>query len=667
MKRLLILFITSFLLLQVDATTYYVKVAGGTGTGLDDANAWSYSYLYGKTLSAGDIVLFKRGDVFVGQHYAKDGVTYDAYGTGASPIISGFTTLASWTLSSGNIYYATLDVPKLNGVTVDGLVVGMGRYPKTGYLTYTTHSANTSITGTTIGTLPFSFVGAEVVMKKYRWILDRHTITAQSGNTITYSTSTSYGNNSVYNPYDGQGYFIQNSINCLTQDGDWWYDVTNKRLYVYFSSTPSGRVVKASNISQVVPLNSSNGITFNNIDFEGGDNAIVCNSANNITINNCNFRQQGANGIYAITARNINVTGGSISNALNNSIFAEYQVNKVTLTGITITNSGMVAGAGTSGDGSYGCLFINGDTTTVTGCSISNTGFNGIHFVGNKVLIQNNFVTNTNNVKDDGGGIYAVTTTNITQTNRVIDHNIITNIVGSPAGTEDQGNATGFAQGIYLDDYTNGTIVSNNFIQNAPTGILANGGHDNSITGNTTFDCANGLLFKVYNSRSVRNMTVTGNKFVAKTAGQYTLFVEQQYNESPSLWGTINNNYYARPISEGATIGWYQWNYSGASNVTTNYTVAGWNTASGFDAASLPSQVTTTVAGNIRADYNFSSSVLNVPLSALYKDVANNSYNGNIALQAYSGSVLVVAGTLASPTAPTLNGGVYLYRKVIVY
>ena len=260
------------------AKIYYVKVNGGTGAGTDTATAWSYANQFNRTQYPGDTVLFKRGEVFAGQFYAKSGssaqpVVYGAWGTGSNPVISGFTTLKSWTLFSGRIYYANLAATAMvQGVVLNGVAKGMGRYPNTGYLTYTSHVTNTSITGAPVGAIPFDPTGAEVVIRKFRFILDRHYVTGRSGNTLTYDATNFYGSNSYYSPVDGNGFFIQNSLSTLDQDGEWYYDKSTQRLYMYLSTgSPAGQSVKVSTIDQLVPLNQASYITFMGLDFEGAN------------------------------------------------------------------------------------------------------------------------------------------------------------------------------------------------------------------------------------------------------------------------------------------------------------------------------------------------------------------------------------------------------------
>ncbi|MEO6906540.1 MAG: hypothetical protein ABI210_01490, partial [Abditibacteriaceae bacterium] len=252
----------------VSAATYYVANNGAdTNAGNSKSAPWQTLVKINATaFRPGDNVLFQRGDTFYGSvtvhnsGTSENPIVYSAYGTGAAPIISGFTTLSNWTLLSGNIYYASLDVPSLNMVTVDDVVKAMGRYPNSGYLSYENHTENTSITDNQLTATP-DWTGAEVVIRKYRWILDRQFITSQVGGTLNYNALRTYGNNNAYKPLNGNGYFIQGSLAALDTPGEWYYDKTNKRLYMYFAGRPLGKVVKASSVDRNGTVNSQSYIT----------------------------------------------------------------------------------------------------------------------------------------------------------------------------------------------------------------------------------------------------------------------------------------------------------------------------------------------------------------------------------------------------------------------
>ena len=102
--------------------TYYVKNGGNNAaSGLSDALAWeTFAYAASKTYSAGDSILFKRGDTFAisynttwtlsGTGSEGNVITVGAYDSGAKPILTQLeTTSGSWTYyGSGNIWYKSI-------------------------------------------------------------------------------------------------------------------------------------------------------------------------------------------------------------------------------------------------------------------------------------------------------------------------------------------------------------------------------------------------------------------------------------------------------------------------------------------------------------------------------------------------------------------------------
>lgn len=563
-------------------TTYYVTPAGsGTGTGLDSNNTLSYAALYPKALAYGDIVKFKAGNVYYGQHYPKDGVTYDRYSAGANPVISGYTTLTGWTLSSGNVWYVNLP-GSIRGVSVDGTLRGYGRYPNTGYLTYTSHSGNSSITGTTVGSLPNSFVGGEVVIKKWRYLLDRHMITGRAGNTLSFTSTNFYGNSSNDEPTDGNGYFIQNHPAALDLPGEWSSD--GSKLFMSFpDGNPSAHVVKAATIDVLVALNSTVGATFQNIDFEGANTVLNNNFTYGVSIFNCNIRQCGM-GVYGDGCGNLRVGAGTtITDAWSNGILVEANGHNTIVDNVTLNRTAIIPGMGQSGDGRYNGIGVAGINTTITNCIVRNTGFNGIAFDGDTVLVEHNLIDTFCTLKDDGGGMYtfaafpnaSIGYTGI-KSDRKIRNNIILNAIGAPDGAQGNGDPAGEAAAIYLDGFSNHTEVSGNSGAHGPwAGIFINGNSDNQILNNTMFDFRQQLLVSehaVSGNGSVRNLTVTGNKLIARTTGQRSLWVTfgNGIADNPVNLGSWNNNVYARPLDDSLTITLFRPNQGFYQDMTLN-------------------------------------------------------------------------------------------------
>lgn len=637
MKKLLTILLV-FISVQIFATDYYVDAdAEGGGDG-SISSPYTFAEANSTTFSPGDNVLFQRGDIFygtltIGQSGTSGSqITFSAYGTGANPVITGFTTLTSWTDNGSGIYYATLDVPRLNIVTLDGNVVGMGRYPNSGYLNIESHSGNTSITDSQLTGTP-DWTGAEIAIRKDRYIIDRHVVTNQSGSTLTYSALYDYGDNQSYSPIDGCGYFFQNDIKCLDGLGDWYYDVSANRLYMYFGESPVSHSIKAGNNAENVVGYSKSYINIENIDFEGAniDGAHIEGGAH-ISFSNCNFSSQGGNGIYALNSDYITVSGGSITDALNDGMFFEYNTNHCTIDGVSLRNSGMIVGASKSGDGMMQGIYMDGNYNTVRNCDVVNSGYNGITFNRDYALIEYNFVDSFCIVKDDGAGIY----TSISDS-AIIRNNIVLNAIGSTEGYA----GSVVAAGIYIDEgggNHNATIDSNT-VANAPyAGIFIHRNGGNHITNNIVFNCGAQVWIIEGAIGQVRNMVITGNQFISKTATQKTIYnYVTQVADDPSLFGTFDNNYYARPIDDNKTI------YTYLQGVITARSLSEQQTYMSQDVNSNKSPFEVASADSIFFAYNYSSSAIDYSLSEPIVELdGTTKHSSTITIQPYSSVVGLV-------------------------
>ena len=100
------------------ATTYYVSSSTGNDTNSGTLSApWqTVGHVNGQTFQPGDSILFKRGDVWneslvpASSGSSGNPITFDAYGTGAPPNLTGYYVVPStaWQLVSGNAWKAWL-------------------------------------------------------------------------------------------------------------------------------------------------------------------------------------------------------------------------------------------------------------------------------------------------------------------------------------------------------------------------------------------------------------------------------------------------------------------------------------------------------------------------------------------------------------------------------
>lgn len=655
--------------INADAATYYFSSADGddsrTSTQAQNSlTPWkSIDKLNSifSSLQAGDVILFKRGDVFYGSISIKKSgnsrapISFDAYGSGVNPIITGLTEITSWTSIGDNLWVSANAVSNLftlNMVTVNGQFVPIGKWPNSGYNTINASSGGTSLTS---NSLTDNWVGGTVVIRKNHWILDKSTIIHQSGNTIDFTNPTNY------NSQNGWGFFIQNTKEACDIQNEWWYSAS-KKIGIYSSSTPAG--VRVAAVDNLVDISSYSFINFSNLTFQGSNSATVTiSNGNNIDFENCDFLFQGMNGFTVESAAHHITLNNCTANYTNNDFISGGGSSNWKLTNNIITNTAQVPGMGNSADGNYIAIYNIGANSLVQYNVIKKTGYSGIDFRGPGISVLNNLVDTFCNVKDDGAGIYTFTgSTPTIYSQRVVSNNIVLNGGGASEGTN---TAHEDAYGIYMDDNSSNVTVDRNTVANCGSaGIFLHGVRDITVTNNTlynnmrTIPATYGQIYIQASSghKETRNLTITGNKFISKENDQLVATFTADQNDL-GLFGSFNDNYYCRPINDNATI---VLNSSG--NQTTN--LAGWKSSFKQDVLSKKSPKTISNTKDLRFEYNPTSSDKTINLGATYMDVAGKNYKGSITLAPYSSVVLIyISGT---PVSITNEGGQYLVGAVLV-
>jgi uncharacterized repeat protein (TIGR02059 family) len=653
-----------FLSLTSYATDYYVSSSGNdSSNGLSSSTPWqtiSKVNSVFSSLSPGDRILFKRGDNFYGSlQISRSGssgspIIISAYGSGAAPVISGFTSISGWTSIGNGLYSKAITCQSNpNMVTVNDINTPLGRWPNSGVLTIDSHNSNTSISDAALPTSP-DWTGAEVVIRKNAYIWDRNKITDHTGSTLYYTSG------SDYDATNGFGYFIQNSLSTLDQVGEWYYN--GSTFYMYFGSAgPGSNVVKVSTTDQLAVLLNRSYITFDNIAFEGANiNAIQINNSGNITVQNCTFNFTGRTAIYGPwngDSPNCKISNNKISNSNNCAIFLMGDHPNATVTNNTISNTGLIAGMGGNGDGTYNAICVYGDGSLVQYNIVENSGYMGIHFSGNNTNIINNFVNTFNLVKNDGAGIYTYVGTGTAMSGQKVIKNVVLNGEGNIEGDSD-GSSEAF--GIYMDDRTRNVTVADNSVAYCSTaGIYLHNAHEIEITGNTLFD--NGgdeadygaqILF-THDSYSpddpIRNLNIKNNIFFARTAAEKVLSFSTTSNDIASL-GSSDYNCFAKPVDNSYVA--RTWS-GGWNSVATNRSLSNWQSFTGMDRNSFISPVSVTDLNKIRFEYNPTNSNKVISLDGNYIDCKGSKYTGSITLLPYTSAALIVDPNPSSTPAPT--------------
>ena len=659
MKKALMVFLCLTSLVAY-STDYYVSSSGNdSANGISSSTPWQSIAKVNSVFSGlnpGDRILFKRGDRFSGTlQVSRSGlsgnpITISAYGSGANPVISGFTTITGWNSYGGGIYSRAITCQsKPNMVTVNDVNTPIGRWPNTGFLTVDSHISNTSITDADLPGSPL-WTGAEVVIRKAPYIWDRNIITGHSGGTLYYQS------NSSYSARDGYGYFIQNDIRTLDQTGEWYYN--GSTFYMYFgAASPDNYQVKVSTYDQLVYMDGFNYITIENISFEGANlYAVQIKNSDYITVQNCNIAFTGGTAIFGPwwgTSPYCKVINNTINESNNGAIELNGDHTYATIQNNTISNTGLIVGMGENADGTYMALAAHGDNSIIQYNTIRNTGYVGINFTGNNSVISHNLVDKFNVVKNDGGGIYTFVGTGTAKSGQKVTNNIVINGVGFGDGLPDKAFN---AHGIYMDDRTRNVVVTDNTVANCnSSGIYLHNAHEIEVSRNTLFNNGDGndnygsqILF-IHDSYSpndpIRNVTMNNNIFFAKMPAQKVLAFSTSSNDIASF-GTADYNCYAKPVDNAYVVKTWE---SGWNSVSTNRSLSNWQTYSGKDRNSYISPVAVNDVNKIKFEFNGSNSSKVISLDGSYIDVKGTKYSGSITLLPYASAVLMVD---PNPSAP---------------
>ncbi|WP_163378144.1 malectin domain-containing carbohydrate-binding protein [Cyclobacterium sp. SYSU L10401] len=550
------------------------------------------------SLNPGDKILFRRGETYFGTIIMSNSgtvtnpITIGAYGNGDNPVITGLVKLSNWKSIGNGIYeagHSQLKSKPLTLVSFNDQDKEMGRFPNSdsdnkGYLTYESTAWN-SITDKELSSWP-NWTGAEVVIRKIYWILDRHKITSHSGNTIKYASNSETN----YQPKAEFGYFIQNHVRTLDQLGEWFFDTGSAKLKVFFGSdSPSKHAVEVAALDMLLTqVKRVDNVVIENLHFKGANtNAIHLTTGTNVTIKNSKVEMVGENGVYGEGNYKLRLEGNEIRDIHNSGIELKSCDNTI-IRNNRINNIQLYPGMGKSGDGNGFGIFSPNDNNLIEGNKIINSGYVGIRFGGNNSTVKNNFINHFNKTKNDGGGIYVYTgNSNQTYYNRKVIGNIILNGHGVVEGTNIRSAlAKPQSEGIYLDDNTTGVEVAYNTIANISSkGIYLHNARQNHIHHNTIYNSTYQLFFRNdHMGADIRNNTIENNLFFSQNGGQNNLNMSSIKNDLGQM-GNFSNNVYASPMTDNYRI-INKYNMGTSYETTKVLDLDGWKNLYGKDAGS---------------------------------------------------------------------------------
>lgn len=686
-----------FILNVVNATTYYVDFTGGNNgnTGLSGAQAWkTISKVNGFAFLAGDIVLFKSGETWLGETLipprsgtAATPMIFGRYGTGAKPLISGFITISAWTNLGSNIYEATVtgSPATVNMVTILDTIVPMGRYPNAnatndGYKTYTSNVYNVSITDPTLAALP-NWTGATLIARKQNYATVRTPITSHVGTTLSFSVSggVAWKNN--------QGYFIENSLSTLDQNGEWFYDAAAGKIKMYYTSTPP-TIKVATTASLLTSVNSAGAqksyVTIRGLAFKGSEgnlsSLMYCNYFN---IDSCDFMFGGLDGIDYRYCPYLTITNSNFRQ-INSIGIREY--SSTLNHHITISNDsmrrvswfpGMIAVYGTYNETEPSSGIDIGSANMYIGYNVVDSiGYSAIRMteVWDNMLVEKNVVSYFCKVKNDGGGIYypAINIALPPRANVVCQYNIVHHSLNSSAGTDLPNDE--HVRGLYADAKSWWITFYKNTVFSCWGGIYISQAQHINIWQNIFFDCGiyntspnqfEGAisLQDVYGPPSFRHTTynsITNNIVFAKVTNQLLWYMYDTNYGADSV-GVNDSNYY---VNTALQTRLFTYN---PTFPNTYYTLPQWqivHAPENYDvhSSSTPMTTPTLTSANwynyLKFEFNASDTVRQVQfIDTIYMEANGTRDTNAVNIQPWSSVPLIFVKANVRPTVSA--GGPY--------
>ncbi|SHN02754.1 parallel beta-helix repeat (two copies) [Cyclobacterium lianum] len=560
-------------------------------------------------LNPGDSVLFRSGDFFYGTiDLKKSGtpekpIVFSQYGDGAAPVITGFTRLEYWKKSAPGIYFANTPpaIAPINVLTLDGRPMAMGRFPN-----QTENNGGYLIPDEIIGKNQIRYRsfrneeqwnGAELVIRKNHWIMDKEKIISHESNTLTFIPSSSY------EPKNGYGFFIQNHLNTLDQKGEWYHDVDADRLYICLGDeTPEDLSIKVSTQANLITtLTNTRHIVFQGIHFEGANkDAVLIRGGDSFHFNSVTIKNSGENGLLVQNMDRFRFENSTILHAQNSGIYLKSGNYQATIRNTTIDNTHIFPGMGQSGDNNGYAIFSISDADSITNNTIRNSGYVGIGFRGSNVLVKNNYIDGFCLVKGDGGGIYTYTGGSRKQyTNRKIIGNIVKNGIGAKEGTSLQGaDFPAPAEGIYLDDDAANILVAENTVSDiAHKGIYLHNAQNIEVRNNLVYD-ASFLVFLADDElgQSIKDVKIIKNTLIRKEPHQIGMGIRSTKADY-GLMGLSDHNLYVDLTGLG--ISFFEQDIN--TKVEKHQTLADWSKTTNWETSTR--QVDYSLQNHLREQY----------------------------------------------------------------
>jgi len=521
-----------------------------------------------RAASPGDQIALLRGDTLHEEIVLKKRIHLIPYPyNGNKPaVISGYETLSNWTNEGAGLYSARPSArPKSypNSLLIGGKNYQQGRKPEFGWFTLSgVNAAEKTVSALEISRLGFLDQAEAIIKTSFR--LFYSDIGSVRGEKAYHYDFKRRDDQQTYSPQAGDGIAFTRDKAFCDDYGEWAYDASANKLYVYFGALGPTEVQLSVLDFGVEIEASARGSSMEGLEIIGFNRAGVdTREADRNTVQACRFLYN-ENGVdYSNSSRTLirdNYFESSSTNAIRAEFGGQDKGSGVRIIGNTIRNTGLWDQMIQTGAGGEPAIAAYNDQAVVDSNTLVHFGYIGINYLGSDCHIRYNTLDSGMLLLNDGGAIYCFENGDIDQPGMCyVQHNTISHIFGNFAGTRDGAQQ---AFGIYTDDGTDEHTISHNTVFRVATaGYYAHNSDRIYFENNHIYDCGRNLVFIWSHSPEdiTRELNFNQNRFEhypengmsVHKRGAAIQFVYSQSQSRPSDIWRGDHNEYCLDLSEG--------------------------------------------------------------------------------------------------------------------
>ncbi len=434
--------------------------------------------------------------------------------------------------------------------------------------------------------------GLTLHVRSNAWTIEELPIASVSGSRVQFSGLSEYPIKA------GWGWFLSGASWMVDSPWEWHHDEAAGRLLIAMPSgwRPVSRIF-AGTLPVGIELSSRRHIVVHGLALRHLGTGVVATNSENVQLHQLAVRDIAGEGVSAPANRELTVAGSAFYRTGRDAIRGYSIVstagtrmrvldNVIRETGIRIG----AAGVDSLPVKSYAAI-ETGDDSEVSGNVLLHAGYIGIRF-RLRNLIERNLVISSCKVLDDCGAIYTWSPPpGVADTSKVLN-NVVIQALGNTDGKP--ANAGSAAQGIYLDDFTDGVTVDGNTVIDADHGIQVHSARRNLLSNNRLYGNRRSQIWFQENTQrtaatgDVYGNRVQGNVLVPTLPGSSMMLLDTLYADT-GRFASFRANHYLGPAYQAWISERIAGQQSGISGTQWTQRVARLNaSADGGDALAAP-------------------------------------------------------------------------------